>query len=158
MTGSPFPSISISDAVRQHISTHFDKISPGSKFYFDSPEAVLQQAMKSFPVKFTDAVAGSDGRFRISLDFLFPIGTCNIVALSDLTPEQQAGIKIVDRQGRKVRAVKDVPCAPTSECQLVFSPEWNLITMFPGMMAPPLPASPDVPDEFWDNHVFIANE
>ncbi len=154
----PLPSIHISDAVRHHISTHFDKISPGSKFYSDSPESVLELAMRLFPAKFSEAVADPDGRFRISLLFPHSIGTSNIVAVADLTPQQRERIGLVDRHGITVRAVKGVACVPTAECQLVFSSDWNLITMYPGIFAPPLPASPDEPSEFWDNHVFIANE
>lgn len=31
----------------------------------------------------------------------------------------------------------------------------DLITVYPGEAAPPLPPTPDIHDPYWDNHVFI---
>ena len=69
--------------------------------------------------------------------------------------EERKRIEVVDRQGRKVRSLKTDRTIPTHECQIILSEDWHLITMFPGEMAPPLPESPDIHDDYWDNHVFI---
>lgn len=147
--------IKISKEVREHIKLHFDKNQIGSKFYYVSPEDLLEDAVYLFPDTFRGAVSDDDGRIRISLTFPKEIGISNVVGVAELTEEEKKRIDIIDRNGKKVRSVKTDRVVPTRECQIVLSEQWNLITMFPGEMAPPLPDSPDVPDEYWDNHVFI---
>lgn len=149
--------IIVTDEVREHLSTHFRRALPGSKFFSDSPEAVLDAAMSVSPEKFQNASPDSDGRYRLSVVFPEPIGVSNIIKVSDLTPEEREKIEIVDRNGKSVRVVKTDRAALTCECQLVISSDLQLITMYPGEFAPPLPSSPDEPSEFWDNHVFIIN-
>ena len=147
--------IVISPEVRAHLATHFQQDLPGSKFYAKSPEELLDRATELFPEKFREALPDADGRYRISLTFPEEIGVCNVVSLDELTDEEKDGIEIVDRQGRKVRSVKTERAIPTNDCQIILSEDWHLITMFPGEMAPPLPDSPDIHDEYWDNHVFV---
>ena len=147
--------INISPEVRVHLATHFQQELPGSKFFFSSPEELIEQAMRLFPEKFHEAKPDSDGRIRISLLFPEDIGTSNVVSISELTQEEATRIEVIDRQGRKVRSVKTNKVISTRECQIILSSDWQLITMFPGEMAPPLPPSPDVHDDYWDNHVFI---
>ena len=130
----------------------------GSKFYAASPEALLKKAQQLFPEQFDEAIPDEDGRIRISLVFPEVIGESNVVNIDELTQEERDKIKIVDRQGRLVRSVKTDRVIPTRECQIVLSPNNHLITMFPGKKAPSLPPSPDIHDEFWDNHVFIESE
>ena len=81
-----------------------------------------------------------------------------MVSIDELTGEEKDRIEIIDRQGQKVRSVKTDRVISTNECQIILSEGWHLITMFPGEMAPPLPDSPDIHDEYWDNHVFIEPE
>lgn len=147
--------INISPSVYSHIASHFQPDLPGSKFYIGTPEELLEKAMDLYPEKFSEAVAAEDGRIRISLTFPEDIGVSNVVSIDDLTDEEKNRIAIVERQGRNVRAVKTNRIIPTKECQIILSKDWHLITMFPGELAPPLPESPDVHDEYWDNHVFI---
>jgi len=151
-------SIKISDEVRAHLSTHFQKDLPGSKFYAESPEDLLNMAQQLFPEIFSNAKPDADGRYRISLTFPEEIGVSNVVSIDELTDEEKGRIEIVDRQGRQVRSVKTYRVIPTHECQIILSKDWQLITMFPGEMAPSLPESPDIHDEYWDNHVFIEPE
>lgn len=150
--------IFISSKVREHLFLHFRQDEPGSKFFSSSPEELLDKAMSLFPKKFQKAKPDADGRIRISLTFPETIGVCNVVSVDDLTPEEKNRIEIVDRQGKKVRSVKTDRIIPTKECQIILSDDWELITMFPGEMAPPLPASPDIQDEYWDYHVFIETK
>ncbi len=147
--------IIISHEVRDHLVLHFNEGFPGSKFYGKSPEELLDNAMRLFPEKFREAKPDEDGRIRISLRFPMEIGVSNVVGIDELTHEERKRIEIIDRRGRMVRSVKTDRTIPTAECQIVLSNDWQLITMFPGEMAPPLPESPDVHDDYWDNHVFI---
>lgn len=147
--------IIISQEVRTHLATHFQRELPGSKFFCNSPEELIEMAMRFFPEKFREAKPDGDGRIRISLLFLEDIGTSNVENISELTQEEASHIEVVDRQGRKVRSVKTDRVIPTRKCQIILSSDWQLITMFPGELAPPLPTSPDIHDEYWDNHVFI---
>jgi len=147
--------IQISPEVRSHLATHFQQDLPGSKFYSESPEDLLDEAMRLFPNVFHVAKPDSDGRIRISLHFLKEIGVSNVVSVDELTDDEKERIEIIDRNGKKVRSVKANRIIPTHECQIILSSNWHLITMFPGELAPPLPDSPDIHDEYWDNHVFI---
>jgi len=150
--------IYISQEVRLHLATHFQNDLPGSKFFADTPEALLDLAQQLFPEIFSNAKPDVDGRYRISLTFPEEIGVSNVVSVDELTDEEKDRIGIIDRQGKKVRSVKTDRIIPTHECQIILSEDWQLITMFPGEMAPPLPPSPDIHDDYWDCHVFIESE
>ena len=150
--------IYISQEVRLHLATHFQNDLPGSKFFADTPEALLELAQQLFPEIFSNAKPDVDGRYRISLTFPEEIGVSNVVSIDELTDEEKDRIGIIDRQGKKVRSVKTDRIIPTHECQIILSEDWQLITMFPGEMAPPLPPSPDIHDDYWDCHVFIESE
>lgn len=147
--------ICISSDVRSHLATHFQQDLPGSKFYSESPKGLLEEAMRLFPETFRKAKPDDDGRIRISLTFPREIGVSNVVGVDELTDDEKDRIEIVERSGKKVRSVKTDRIIPTHECQIILSEDWHLITMFPGEMAPPLPDSLDIHDEYWDNHVFI---
>ena len=149
------PHYTISQEVHEHLALHFKQDMPGSKFYSESPEGLLEEAMRLFPEIFRKAKPDDDGRIRISLTFPREIGVSNVVSVDELTDEEKNRIEIVDRSGKKVRSVKTDRTIPTHKCQIILSNDWQLITMFPGEMAPPLPDSPDIHDEYWDNHVFI---
>ena len=150
-----FKRIHISFEVREHIASHFQQDLPGSKFYSESPEDLLEEAMRLFPNTFRETIPDDDGRIRISLTFPREIGVSNVVSIGELTDEEKERIEIIDRNGKMVHSVKTDRIIPTHECQIILSSDWHLITMFPGEMAPPLPDSPDIYDEYWDNHVFI---
>lgn len=145
----------ITQEVKDHLATHFHRGLPGSKFFCSSPEDLIEKAMRLFPERFREAKPDSDGRIRMSLLFPEDIGTSNVASISVLTQEEALRIEVIDRQGRMVRSVKTDRVIPTRECQIILSSDMQLITMFPGEMAPPLPPSPDVHDDYWDNHVFI---
>jgi len=147
--------IYISLEVREHLVSHFQQDLPGSKFYCESPEDMLEEALRLFPETFHEAKPDADGRIRISLTFPREIGVSNVVSIDELTDEEKERIEIIDRNGTIVRSVKTGRVIPTRECQIILSEDWHLITMFPGELAPPLPDSPDISDEYWDHHVFI---
>lgn len=147
--------IRISRKVRNHLASHFGQKLPGSKFFCHSPEELLGKAQELFPEKFRDTEPDGDGRIRLSFVFPEVIGYCNVVSVSELTPEERELIQTVERQGRMVRTVRIGRRIPTPECQVILTADWHLVTMFPGEMAPPLPDSPDGHDGYWDHHVFI---
>lgn len=147
--------ISITPDVRLHLAPHFQQDFPGSKFYCQSPEELLESALRLFPDTFKNAMPDDDGRIRLSLVFPEDIGVSNVVSIDDLTDVEKKSIEEIDRQGRKVRSVKTDRIIPTKDCQIILSSDLHLITMFPGEMAPPLPSSPEVHDDYWDLHVFI---
>lgn len=149
------PHITISQEVHEHLASHFKQDLPGSKFYSESPEDLLEEAMRLFPETFRETILDDDGRIRISLTFPKEIGVSNVVSIDELTDVEKERIEIINRNGKMVRSVKTDRIIPTRKCQIILSEDWNLITMFPGEMAPPLPDSPDIHDEYWDNHVFI---
>lgn len=150
--------IKISNDTRYHLASHFLQALPGSKFYAKSPDELLEKALRIFPETFSSAKPDADGRIRLSLTFQEEIGVSNVVCIDELTDEERQRIENVVRQGRMVRSIKTNRIIPTKECQVILSSDWQLITMFPGELAPPLPPSPDIHDEYWDNHVFIEPE
>ena len=147
----------ISPEAREHMmATHFQHDLPGSKFYSSSPDILIEEAKRLFPDTFSNAKPNSDGKIMLSIIFPGEIGVSNVVSVDELTDEEKERIEIIDRNGKMVRSVKTDRIIPTNECQIILSSDWHLITMFPGEMAPPLPDSPDIHDEYWDNHVFIV--
>ena len=150
--------IKISNEVRSHIDIHFHSDLTGSKFYAKTPDALLEMALQLFPESFSSASPDADGRVRVSLCFPYDIGVSNVVHIDELSDDEKKRIIVVDRNGVKVRCAKIERIFPTKECQLIFSSSWDLITMFPGEMAPPLPISPQVHDCYWDNHVFVTTD
>lgn len=151
--------IIITDNCREHLMHHFSKDTIGSKF--DNKytlDTLVSEIEKQFPKTLKYAKPDENGRYHISLTFSEVIGMSNVISIDELTNEEKKKIEIVDRQGKKVRSVKTDRFFPTRDCQIVLSADWRLITMFPGEMAPPLPDSPYIHDEYWDTHVFIEPE
>lgn len=158
--------ICLSQEVKEHLRQHFEQDTVGSKFYGESPKAVLEEAIRHFPDTFYQAHADDDGRVRLTLDFGDPIGQSRVVAINDLTVEERANIKKRTRDdGKIVRVVRSGRVFSTTLCQIVLAPNkekhrpdkpyYDLITMFPGELAPPLPDSPVIPDAYWEKHVFV---
>lgn len=148
--------IAISDETREHIRTHFDNGAPGSKFTSSTPEELLQMVADRFPRAIVDTPVDRDGRKRVSVQFPFEIGTCNVVAIDKLTEQERATIHTMARGSAVVRCATSERLFPTDECQLVLTASNELITIYPGEFAPPLPPSPEVDDPYWDRHVFIT--
>lgn len=147
--------IMVSQQVREHLLSHFQNGTLGSKFTKGSLEEVLFDAMHLFADRFRDAKPDKDGRVRLSLCFPYHIGNSNVISLNQLTEEERETIVVENRGGIPVKAIHSTRQIPTAELQLILSADHHLITMFPGEMAPPLPASPDTHDDYWDYHVLI---
>ena len=127
----------------------------GSVFYAKTPQELLTYAAYVFPHIFKEANPDPiDGRKRLSFIADMEIGLCNVVSLSDLTPEEMGTIKEENRDGVTVKSVFTNRVFPTHEFQIILGEKNTVITMFPGPMAPPLPKDGEG-SEFWDKHVFV---
>jgi hypothetical protein len=156
-TVAPSVFIILSDEVREHLKRHFGNDLPGSKFEMESPEQLLQAVLDRFSEKVAGSVADDQGIKIVSVKFEKEIGTSNVVPIDELTEEELATLQTVPRGETMARCAKSNRVFPTCECQLIMDSENNLITAYPGELAPPLPDSPDIHDEYWDNHVFIES-
>lgn len=152
----PIVSISLSVETREHLLRHFSDAFPGSKFDFESPEQLLQSVLDLFPEKVVSAVPDEQGVKIVSVRFEKIIGTNNVVPIDMLTKEEMNTLRTVSRGETLARCVTSNRVFPTNECQLILDKDNNLITAYPGELAPPLPLTPDIPDPYWDNHVFIV--
>lgn len=151
----PSVCITLSDEVREHLHRHFDGDLPGSKFYAATPDELLQMALNCFPDTIANATANADGIKVVQLHFDKKIGTCNVVPVNVLTDDERATLRTVPRGETLARCATSHRLFPTSECTLIIDSSNYLVTAYPGEAAPPLPPSPDVPDPYWDRHVFI---
>ena len=140
--------IKISEQVQKHLSSHFQKDQIGSQFAMGSLEEILFEAMHRFPNKFKEAKPDRDGRMRLSLHFPHTIGYTNVIPVELLTEEERDAIVIKDRDGIPVRVLPSSRRISTAEMQLILSADKHLITMFPGEMAPPLPVSSEIHDDY----------
>ncbi len=154
----PAASIRLSDEVRQHLMAHFDPSLPGSKFFTPNPEELLQHLLDLHPQIIRQSLPDPDGRKRLGIMADSPIGTCNVVALEQLTADERATLRRMPRGDKIVRVATSRRTFPTCECQLVLSATNDLITLYPGQAAPPLPPTPDTPDPYWDRHIFILTD
>ena len=152
----PSVSISLSGEVREHLRRHFSNELPGSKFNSEGPEQLLQMVLDLYPKDVAAAVPDGEGIKIVSLRFRSEIGTSNVVPISELTDEECTTMRTVPRGETLARCVESDRLFPTNECQLILDADNNLITAYPGELAPPLPPTPDVHDPYWDNHVFIV--
>lgn len=134
---------------------------PGSKFhasFAQSPMQVVEKLENECPDVLNDLPEPDvAGRVRLSFELGYETGTDGVVALSSLTPEELSAVREEERNGCIIRKVRLSRTLPTNECQLVLQKEdqgYSIITLFPGVMAPPLPRN-GASDPFWDNHCFI---
>jgi len=148
-------SIFLSKEVKKHLQRHFNSAMPGSKFIGDSPEQLLQVIVDNYPRIIRNTSINENKCKVVSITFPYDIGSCNVVSINDLTADELLTLKEVQRDATLVRCVSCARIIPTRECQLILDEKNNIITAYPGEMAPPLPDSPDIHDEYWDNHVFI---
>ena len=138
--------ITLDDDTREHLHRHFDGELPGSKFCFQNAEELIQTIVDSFPKEIAEAQPNAEGVKVVSLHFPYEIGTCNVVAIDELTDAERNTLKTVPRGETLARCATSDRVFPTKE----------VITIYPGELAPPLPPTPETSDPYWDKHVFIA--
>ncbi len=153
-SSDPTVTLILTDEVREHLMRHFSDMLPGSKFTVETPERLLQTVVDSFPGTISNATV-NNGFKIVSLKFPFNIGTCNVIPLTELTPEEQSTLHLEQRGESIVRCAISCRQFPTDNCQLILDDKNQVITVYPGELAPPLPPRPDIPDPYWDKHVFI---
>ncbi len=151
----PFLSIFLREDAENHLKRHFDIEMPGSKFFFDSPESLFQTIVNDYADIIRKSGCNEMGIKTVSITFPSVIGNCNVVSISDLSVSELSTLRIVPRGEALARCIASDRLVPTKECQLILDKGNNIITAYPGELAPPLPASPDIHDEYWDSHVFI---
>jgi hypothetical protein len=100
---------------------------------------------------------------------LYPsgIGFSNVISLDKLSGDERKMIKQSERDGKKVNILKKIDKYLTWQAVLVVEvkPMPSVITLYPGITAPPLPDIRLLSGEeleksinFWDNHVFLTSE
>ena len=154
-SSDPNVSISLNEDIRNHLKRHFSSDMSGSKFIFDSPDKLLQIIVDEYPDAIRKASFNEYGCKVVSITFPFDIGNYSIVSLDNLTEDELSTLQIIQRGETKARCIKSNRIIPTKECQLILDEKNNVITVYPGELAPPLPDSPDIHDDYWDNHAFI---
>lgn len=157
-SSDPNVSISLNEDIRNHLQRHFNSDMSGSKFIFDSPNTLLQIIVDEYPDTIRKASFNEYSCKVVSITFPFDIGYCNVISLDDVTADELSTLHIIQRGETKARCINSQRKIPTKECQLILDEDNNVITAYPGELAPPLPESPDIHDEYWDNHVFIEPE
>lgn len=148
-------SIFLSEEVKEHLQRHFSYGILGSKFIFDSPDTLFQIIVNQYPQLVREAIVNEYGCKTVSITFPFVVGYCNVVPLDELNEEELSTMRVVSRGESTTRCIISPRVFPTHECQLILDANNNIVTAYPGELAPPLPESPDIHDEYWDNHVFI---
>ncbi len=134
---------------------------PGSKFhafFAQSPMQVLDRLKMECPDRLSDMPEpDASGKVRLSFDLGYEIGTDGVIAMDALAEEELSTMREEERNGCMIRKVSVSRIVPTNECQVILGKEedeYSIITVFPGVMAPPLPRNGE-PDLFWDSHCFI---
>ena len=155
-TDDPHVEITLDDGTREHLHRHFDGELPGSKFCFQNAEELIQTIVDSFPKEIAEAQPNAEGVKVVSLHFPYEIGTCNVVAIDELTDAERNTLKTVPRGETLARCATSDRVFPTKECQLIMTKSNEVITIYPGELAPPLPPTPETSDPYWDKHVFLA--
>lgn len=152
----PEVSIVVSDEVEEHLRRHFTDELPGSKFFCPNADELLQQILDQFPAEIAAAQADKEGVKVVSVQFPQEIGVCNVVAIEALTHEERATLHTVPRGETMARCATSQRQFPTAECQMILTSRNELLSLYPGELAPPLPPTPDIRDPYWDRHVFIS--
>ena len=157
-SSAPKVTVYLSQDVRKHLLRHFNSEIPGSKFYYEGPDNLLQTIVDNYPNEIRTAPLNEYGCKVVSVTFPHIVGNSNVISLDDITEEELATLQIIKRGDMLARCVKSARRFPTKKCNLILDDMNNVITIYPGELAPPLPESPDIHDEYWDKHVFVEPE
>ncbi len=140
--------------------------SSGSKFNYrfcKNPFELIEKIERLQPLHFFKQENGNEVYiFTIESNF---IGVDNLIPLEDLTLTERSKIKYELRNGYEIGTFTTKKMHPTKECVLVLKSDSNeVVTIFPGIYAPPFPIS--IANEelklkaeyFWANHLFLINQ
>lgn len=143
------------------ISTQLNGV--GSKFsstFAKSPQEVIEILKDEHSASFINIKFDDDNKCRLSFEFNSVIGTSQVVKISDLTSEERKNIVSEIRNGKVIYKTESNRLFYTTECHLILNKTDNEIqfwTLFPGALAPPLPAVGEETIGFWKEHIFITS-
>ncbi len=138
----------------------------GSKFNYQfckNPFELIEKINRLQPLHFFKQENGNAVYiFTIESNF---IGVDNLIPLADLTLTERSKIKYELRNSYEIGTFTTKKIHPTKECVLVLKSDSNeVVTIFPGIYAPPFPisiANEDMKakaEYFWANHLFLINQ
>ena len=138
----------------------------GSKFNYQfckNPFELIEKIQRFQPLHFFKQENGNEVYiFVIESNF---IGVDNLIPLADLTLTEHSKIKYELRNGFEIGTFATKKMNPTKGCVLVLKSDSNeVVTIFPGIYAPPFPISIVNKDlkvkaeYFWANHLFLINQ
>jgi hypothetical protein len=163
--------LELSDSQIKHLSRHFDNDEMlGSKFYpsfADSPIELLAVVKRKL-LESDSTFSWNGNRCEIILNFPDYIGTDSIVEINSLSEEQKKKVYKVKRESSseyEVNAIDGVFPPKTKQLNVILIKKDSIIrivTIFPGVMAPPLPNKKFQTEEqyietksFWDRYAFL---
>jgi len=94
------------------------------------------------------------------------LGTNGLIAIDELSKKDQKRIFFQNRDGIKIKVVKEITAPLTKEAHIIAKKEsdndvYDIITCFPGTLSPPFPKyitnekEKIISEKFWANHVLI---
>lgn len=135
----------------------------GSKFFSNfcqSPIELYEQITDRVPSKI---IHQENGNVTYCYTFEENIGYDSIIAISELNSKERNSIVLENRNQYEVKVIRKNKRNATNQLNVVFQKKNNeIITMFPGIYAPPLPAAwmnkeeHSLANEFWEKYVFIV--
>ena len=135
----------------------------GSKFFSNfcqSPRELYDKITDRVPSKI---IHQENGNVVYCYTFEENIGYDSIIAISELSSNEQNTIVLEKRNHYEVKVIRKNKRNATKQLNVVFRKNSNeIITMFPGIYAPPLPSEVmNIEEllratEFWEHYVFIV--
>jgi hypothetical protein len=135
----------------------------GSKFFYSfahSPESILNKITERVP---SQIIHQKNGNIVYIYLFEQTIGYDSLISVKNLSTKELNLIEIENRNQKEVRVLRKNKRNKTYQLNVIFQKNNNeIITMFPGVYAPPLPTSKMESEEFlqatifWEEHIFIS--
>ena len=137
----------------------------GSKFYAsfcDNPFDLIQKLTHYTPFEIIQQTNGNNA-IIYKIPFTGGIGTNTIIPLKDIQQTDKLKIKKVIRNGFHANVLERNFFDFTNQLVVICNTINEIITVFPGIYAPPFPTQLTDEEEvkasilFWENHTFIKN-
>lgn len=140
----------------------------GSKFnpdFASNPLALMELLKAEIEGGNYRSVAGEGNKMDFVIHFGMETGTTRIISIDELTPEEIRSMKMIRYRNTSILKADIKRTIPTNQVNLVTRRNENhfeIITVFPGIYAPPLPDKEKQPEEdykaskeFWEGYVFV---
>jgi hypothetical protein len=129
----------------------FESIKVGLTFNYEGMEIIIIECISI------------DSKINMMLKFPMTIGTTNVIQI-----DNEYDVKFVQRGIHKVPVIEGVLPKETNICSLVIQTYelgkiWNIVTAFPGDMAPPYPNEKQstkehqISEDYWKSHAFAID-